>query len=105
MRALLDWLDQRTGYRTIVHHALYENIPGGSRWRYVWGSCLALVFGLQIFTGVLLMTAYSPGASTAWSSVYFIQYQMDFGWLLRGLHHFGSQAMVVSTRSSTSLPA
>ncbi len=41
------------------------------------------------------MTAYSPGDSTAWGSVYFIQYEMDFGWLIRGLHHFGSQTMVV----------
>src|SRR4051794_10893089 len=74
---------------------LIENIPGGARWRYVWGSCLAFVFGLQLITGLLLMTSYSPGASTAWSSAYYIQYEMDFGWLIRGLHHFGSQTMVV----------
>jgi ubiquinol-cytochrome c reductase cytochrome b subunit len=53
------------------------------------------VFSVQLVTGVLLMTAYSPGDTTAWSSVYFIQYKMDFGWLIRGLHHFGSQTMVV----------
>jgi len=74
---------------------LLEHIPGGARWRYVWGSTLAFVFLIQLVTGVLLMTAYSAGESTAWSSVYFIQYQMDFGWLIRGLHHFGSQTMVV----------
>src|SRR5262249_34464059 len=33
--------------------------------------------------------------SMAWSMVYFIQYQMDFVWFIRRLHHFGSQAMVV----------
>jgi ubiquinol-cytochrome c reductase cytochrome b subunit len=74
---------------------LIEHIPGGAKWRYVWGSCLAFVFSLQLITGLLLMTGYSPGDSTAWSSVYYIQYEMDFGWLIRGLHHFGSQAMVV----------
>src|SRR5262245_37128842 len=41
------------------------------------------------------MTAYSPGNSTAWGSVYYIQYEMEFGWLIRGLHHFGSGTMVV----------
>ena len=90
-----NWLDHRTGYRKVIAALLIEHIPGGARWRYVWGSCLAFVFLIQLITGVLLMTAYSPGASTAWSSVYFIQYQMDFGWLIRGLHHFGSQTMVV----------
>jgi ubiquinol-cytochrome c reductase cytochrome b subunit len=92
---LLDWCDQRTGYRRLVSVLLIEHIPGGAKWRYVWGSCLVFVFAVQLITGVLLMTAYSPSDSTAWSSVYFIQYQMDFGWLIRGLHHFGSQAMVV----------
>src|SRR6266849_4362880 len=92
---VLDWCDHRTGYRRLVSVLLIEHIPGGAKWRYVWGSCLVFVFAVQLITGVLLMTAYSPSDSTAWSSVYFLQYQMDFGWLIRGLHHFGSQAMVV----------
>src|SRR2546421_670328 len=92
---VLDWSDHRTGYRRLLSVLLIEHIPGGARWRYVWGSCLAFVFMLQVVTGLLLMTAYSPGDSTAWGSVYFIQYEMDFGWFIRGLHHFGSQTMVV----------
>lgn len=92
---LRNWLDHRTGYRALLSALLIEHIPGGAKWRYVWGSCLAFVFGIQVVTGVLLMTAYSAGDSTAWASVYFIQYQMDFGWFIRGLHHFGSMTMVV----------
>jgi ubiquinol-cytochrome c reductase cytochrome b subunit len=95
LHRLKTWLDHRTGFRKVIEVLLIEHIPGGARWRYVWGSVLAFVFLIQLVTGVLLMTAYSPGDSTAWSSVYFIQYKMDFGWLIRGLHHFGSQAMVV----------
>src|SRR6266849_10570423 len=92
---LRSWLDHRISYRTLVAALLIERIPGGARWRYVWGSCLAFVFAIQLITGVLLMTSYSAGDSTAWASVYYIQYQMDFGWFIRGLHHFGSQTMVV----------
>lgn len=92
---LADWLDHRTGYRKLMDAMLLEHIPGGAKWRYVWGSCLVFVFTIQLVTGVLLMLHYSPGDSTAWGSVYFIQYQMEFGWLIRGLHHFGSQTMVV----------
>jgi ubiquinol-cytochrome c reductase cytochrome b subunit len=90
-----DWFEHRTGARKLRDALLLERIPGGAKWRYVWGSCLASVFLVQLITGVLLMTAYSAGDSTAWPSVYFIQYEMDFGWLIRGLHHFGSQTMVV----------
>jgi ubiquinol-cytochrome c reductase cytochrome b subunit len=93
--ALSNWLDHRTGYRKLVSALLLEEIPGGAKWRYVWGSCLAFVFAIQLVTGVLLMTSYSASDTNAWGSVYFIQYEMDFGWLIRGLHHFGSQTMVV----------
>ncbi|HXG12939.1 MAG TPA: cytochrome b N-terminal domain-containing protein [Gemmataceae bacterium] len=92
---LAAWLEDRIALSKIRDALLLEHIPGGAKWRYVWGSCLSFVFTVQLITGVLLMTAYSPGDSTAWPSVYFIQYQMDFGWFIRGLHHFGSQAMVV----------
>lgn len=92
---LASWLDDRTTFRKLRDAMLLEHIPGGAKWRYVWGSCLAFVFSIQLITGILLMTSYSAGDSTAWSSVWYIQYQMSFGWLIRGLHHFGSQTMVV----------
>ncbi|HSG69015.1 MAG TPA: cytochrome b N-terminal domain-containing protein [Planctomycetaceae bacterium] len=95
MKKLLDWFDHRTGYREILHETLYENIPGGARWRYVWGSTLVFTFFLQVITGILLWMAYSPSAQTAWESVYFIQTQMTLGWMIRGIHHFAAQAMVV----------
>lgn len=92
---LSDWIESRTGYRGLVRDALDEPIPGGARWRYVFGSALTSTFFLQLFTGLLLMTAYSPSATTAWGSVYYISHEMSFGWIIRGLHHFGSQAMVI----------
>jgi ubiquinol-cytochrome c reductase cytochrome b subunit len=95
MSHLADWFDDRTGFRAFVHEALYERIPGGARWRYVWGSTLAFAFFTQVVTGLILWSAYSPSAQTAWESVYFIQYRMTGGWLLRGVHHFMAQAMVM----------
>ncbi len=95
MSGLLAWLDDRTGYRALVHDALYEHVPGGARWRYVWGSTLVFCFFVQVVTGVVLWTAYSPSTQTAWESVYYIQHQMTAGWLLRGVHHFTSHVMVI----------
>jgi ubiquinol-cytochrome c reductase cytochrome b subunit len=95
MSALLTWLDDRTGIRDLIHAALYEHIPGGSRYRYVWGSTLVFAFTVQVITGTFLWMCYSPSSQTAWESVYYIQHEMQGGWLLRGLHHFMAQAMVV----------
>jgi ubiquinol-cytochrome c reductase cytochrome b subunit len=93
--SLLNWLDDRTGYRDIVREALYEDVPGGSRWRYVWGSTLVFTFSVQVITGIFLWMSYSPSAQTAWESVYYIQHVMQGGWMLRGIHHFTAHAMVV----------
>lgn len=95
MNALLDWLDNRTGYRGLLKEALYERIPGGARWRYVWGSTLTFALAVQFITGVILWAAYSANAQGAWESVYYIQYQMWGGWLLRGIHHYMAQVTVV----------
>ena len=95
MKPILDWLDHRTGYRAIVHESLYENIPGGSRWRYVWGSTLVFVFFVQVVTGIFLWMAYSPSTQTAWESIYYLQYHVHGGWLLRGIHHYAAQIMMI----------
>ncbi len=95
MKAILAWLDQRTGYKRVAHQALYENVPGGARWRYVWGSTLTFCIAVQFITGVALWMGYSPSAQTAWESVNYIQSEMFGGWFLRGLHHYTAQAMTV----------
>ena len=95
MKGLLDWLDHRTGFRTLMHEALNEPIPGGAKWKYVWGSTLTFVFMVQVMTGFFLWSAYSPSTLTAWESVNHIQNSMSFGWLVRGIHHFAAQAMMI----------
>lgn len=95
MKSLFDWLDQRTGYRKLMHEALYEKVPGGARWRYVWGSTLTFAFVTQIITGVVLWMAYNPSSQTAWESVYYIQHEMWGGWFLRGIHHYTAQFMTI----------
>lgn len=94
-QAFHDWLDVRTGSKKLLHELLYENVPGGSRWRYVWGSALTFTFMVQVITGIFLWMAYAPSSQTAWESVFYIQNQMWGGWLLRGIHHFTAQAMTI----------
>ena len=94
-KQLADWLDDRSGYRHLMKEALDEPITRRRRWHYVFGSALTVIFMVQVFTGLLLMTSYSPSSSTAWGSVFFISHEMWGGWFVRGVHHFAAQAMVV----------
>lgn len=95
MGQFLDWLDDRTGYRGLLKSALYERIPGGARWRYVWGSTLMFAMFVQFVTGIVLWAAYSANAQGAWESVYYIQNEMLGGWMLRGIHHYMAQVTIV----------
>jgi ubiquinol-cytochrome c reductase cytochrome b subunit len=95
MKAMLAWLEDRTGMQGLLKEVLFERVPGGARWRYVWGSTLSFCFVVQILTGVVLWMAYSPSSNSAWESVYYIQHEMTGGWFLRGLHHYTAQAMHV----------
>jgi len=56
---LADFFDDRTGYRAALHEALYERVPGGARWRYVWGSTLVFAFLTQVITGLVLWSSCS----------------------------------------------
>ncbi len=95
MKAIFRWLEERTGAGKLTHELLYANIPGGARWRYVWGGTLVFAIGLQFVTGIFLWLDYSPSAQTAWESVNYIQNEMSGGWLLRGLHHYNAQLLPV----------
>jgi ubiquinol-cytochrome c reductase cytochrome b subunit len=89
------WLDSRTGHRALLHTALFENVPGGARWSYVFGSAVTVLILMQAATGVALELYYSPSTTDAWASVNYIETQVVLGSLLRGIHHWGASAIVV----------
>jgi ubiquinol-cytochrome c reductase cytochrome b subunit len=95
LKQLADWLDDRTGICERRQRLLAVPIPGGASWQYVFGSALASAFFVQAFTGVLLMTSYSPSTGAAWGSVFYINQVMWLGWFVRGLHHFTAQAVML----------
>ncbi len=95
MKRLLQWLDDRTGYRAWLGRGLLAPLPGGPRWHYTLGRVLVFLFLVQILTGFFLWMAYSPSETTAWESTYYLTYRMEGGQLLRGLHRLAASAMIV----------
>jgi quinol-cytochrome oxidoreductase complex cytochrome b subunit/mono/diheme cytochrome c family protein len=101
--------EQRTGWRRLKQLLFLEPLPGGARWSAAFGSLLLFTFLLQVVTGILLAMNYAPSTEpvrasgdaveeevpTAWASVNYIQKEVPFGAFIRGLHHWGSSAMVI----------
>jgi len=92
---LVDWVDERTGVKALMDGALNEPIRGGARWAYVLGSALLFLFAIQVVTGIVMTLYYVPTADHAHASVAYIQKAVPGGALLRGIHHYGSSAMVI----------
>src|SRR5262249_8190578 len=91
---LLDELDARIGHKKLIHEALYEPMPGGASWAYVFGSCALILFGVQVLTGIVLAMYYSPSSTDAWASVAYLEREITMGAVVRGLHHWSAGGMV-----------
>jgi ubiquinol-cytochrome c reductase cytochrome b subunit len=92
---LAAWFDERTGVNAMMRHALDEPIPGGARWVYVFGSALLTTLVLQLATGILLTFYYVPSIDHAHTTVAYIQKVVPLGWLVRGIHYYGSSAVIL----------
>ncbi len=89
-----DWVDERSGWRKVYETIFLRKIPK-INWLYTLGSATLFTMSLQIVTGILLTLYYVPEPTQAYASVDYITNDLTFGWLIRGLHHWGSSAMVL----------
>ncbi|MFQ6113904.1 MAG: cytochrome b N-terminal domain-containing protein, partial [bacterium] len=83
------------GLLSIVRDLLNEPMPKGVTWLQTLGSSLLALVVVQAITGILLALYYSPNADAAYQSVKFIEQQVIFGRLIRGLHYFAASGMVI----------
>ena len=83
------------GYRKLMHEALLRAHSRRGALALRVGQHAGLRARRAGDHRAFLWMAYSPSTQTAWESVYYIQHEMHGGWLLRGIHHFMAQAMVV----------
>lgn len=93
---IVEWLDDRTGFRAIRRHLLDEPLPAGTAWWFTLGSVLLFGLGVQVVTGIALALYYAPTPDHAWDSVRFVTTTVRGGAFVRGLHHWGASIVVVA---------
>ncbi len=94
LKQIMDWLDTRTGWRQVWDGIFLRKVPKVN-WLYTLGSATMFIVINQAVTGILLTIYYVPTPDHAYDSVQFISTQVAFGWLIRGLHHWGASAIIV----------
>lgn len=92
---LYHWVEERVEFQASLRVLLDRKIPAGVGWLYALGSASLLLFFLQVITGALLALSYSPSPLHAYDSVQYINEQVLFGNILRGIHKWGASGMMV----------
>lgn len=100
MRAALQklrlWYEERFGTE-LLEVLQKKQIPlhRHTLWYYLGGMTLFLFF-VQVITGILLLLYYRPSPGEAFESVQYVMTKVQFGWLVRGLHAWASNLLILT---------
>jgi quinol-cytochrome oxidoreductase complex cytochrome b subunit len=73
---------------------LHVDIPRSARTYYLGGITL-FFFIVQAITGILLSLYYQPSPDRAYDSILYIMNEVNFGWLIRSVHAWGANLMIL----------
>lgn len=88
------WLDERLGLTGIYYIVFDRKVPKVNWW-FTLGSASIFLFLMQGVTGVFLSVYYVPSPDHAYDSIQYIMNGVAYGWLIRGIHHWGATLMVL----------
>jgi cytochrome b6 len=90
-------LDERYQLAPLVDFATHKEVPQHRHsWAYYFGGLTLFFFAVQIATGILLLLYYRPTSEAAFESVQFIVTRVPFGWLVRSIHSWSANLMILS---------
>jgi quinol-cytochrome oxidoreductase complex cytochrome b subunit len=88
-------LDERLGIMDAIKKNVTKPVPAHVNWTFCFGGISFFLFLVLVVTGILLMIYYHPTTTGAYESVVVITNIVPYGWLIRGLHHWASNLMVL----------
>src|SRR5919112_1465293 len=95
LRELAVWLDDRLHLTALYASTAGHEVPSSAgSWFYVFGSATLLCFVIQVITGTCLAFVYVPSTNEAFTSLEYLNHAQFWGWYLRAVHYWGSNAMV-----------
>lgn len=96
-RPIANWLRERLALDSVQEFLRHKTVPrhSGSIWYYFGGMTL-FFFVIQVLTGILLLLYYRPTPDQAFQSVEFIMTDVHFGWLVRSVHAWSANLMILA---------
>ena len=97
---IVSWLDDRFQLVDAVDSELDRRVPNyaNAAYRYV-GAVVVILIAVESLTGFLLGLYYVPDGAgdpaPAYTSIDLIQHSVSLGWLMRGMHFWGANLLLV----------
>lgn len=97
LQKILNYVFDRTKLYGLTNYMMKKTVPEHKHtiW-YYFGGITLFFFMIQVGTGILLLLYYRPTAEHAFESVQFILTQVEFGWLIRNVHSWSANLMILT---------
>jgi len=88
------WFVERTRIEPILNATITERALSPM---YCLGGLTFLFFVLLAVTGIMLTMYYTPTPDAAYNSVQEISTSVRYGWLIRGVHFYAANGMIITS--------
>jgi len=91
-----DFINARFGFTNRHRRLLDKPVPAGINYLTCFGGITFTLFVMQVLTGLLLSLYYTPSDADAYRSIQRLQLEVPLGRLLRSVHYWSANLMVVT---------
>jgi quinol-cytochrome oxidoreductase complex cytochrome b subunit len=89
-------IDRKLPIDQALRKAWARRLPSFVGWQHSFGGIAYLLFMVLVVTGVLLSFYYRPSVDEAYASLQYISTEVPFGWLVRDLHVWSANLIVLA---------
>jgi len=96
-KKIFNALNERFQLDNLISFLKHKSVPKyrNTIWYYFGGISL-LLFIVQVTTGILLIMYYKGSEDLAYESIKFINTKVSFGWLIRSIHSWSANLMILA---------
>lgn len=92
-----NWIDERVEMHEYIKKDILDKpIPKGLNFSYCFGGITFFLFLMLAVTGYFMTFYYVPSPTQAYDAVDFMTYEVSMGSVIRGVHHWSANLMVVT---------
>ncbi len=97
LKHIYAWIDERVEMHDYIKKDILDKpIPKGVNLSYCFGGITFFLFLLLAATGYFMTLYYVPSPDQAYDSVDYITYEVSMGSIVRGVHYWAANLMIVT---------